>query len=153
MEPLREELLSRTPRRLALEFDPLMRLAYQHLVDWIERHGWNEPFVVACTIFVYVASTLLFLRKEGPNTLSTNGIGSISVARQARSVPAHCTPRFANICLEKRGNPAATAERSIMLAATVEAALRKASESAGAYGTWSSSKGTLTLGGTRQQDS
>lgn len=47
----------------------------------------------------------------------------MSAAKQARSVPAHCTPRFSNICVENKGKAAATAERSIMLAATVEAAL------------------------------
>lgn len=44
-------------------------------------------------------------------------------ARQPSRVQAHCTPRFLNICLEKSGKPAAIAERSIMLAATADAAL------------------------------
>jgi hypothetical protein len=47
----------------------------------------------------------------------------MTAARQASSVPAHCTPRFSNIWVENRGKPAATAERSMMLAATVDAAL------------------------------
>jgi hypothetical protein len=45
------------------------------------------------------------------------------VARQPSKVPAHCTPRFWNICLENSGKPAATIDRRIMLAATVEADL------------------------------
>ena len=56
----------------------------------------------------------------------------MTAARQARSVPAHCTPSFSNICSENRGKPAATAERSIMLAATVEAALVRVELSADA---------------------
>jgi hypothetical protein len=47
----------------------------------------------------------------------------MAMAKQPRSVPAHCTPRFLNIWVENNGNPAATADRSIILAATVEAAL------------------------------
>jgi hypothetical protein len=43
--------------------------------------------------------------------------------KQPRSVPAHCTPRFSNIWVENNGKPAAKADRSMMLAATVEAAL------------------------------
>ena len=45
------------------------------------------------------------------------------VARQPSKVPAHCTPRFWNICRVNSGNPAATTDRSIILAATVEAEL------------------------------
>lgn len=44
-------------------------------------------------------------------------------AKHPSSVPAHCTPKLANICLEKSGNPAAMADRSIMFAAIVEATL------------------------------
>lgn len=58
------------------------------------------------------------------------GIGIITVARQARRVPAHCTPRLSNIWVENKGKLAATAERSIILAATVEAALEKVKMSA-----------------------
>ena len=43
--------------------------------------------------------------------------------RHPSSVPAHCTPRFANICFEKSGKPAATLDRRMIFAATVEAAL------------------------------
>ena len=60
-----------------------------------------------------------------PYALNTKGIGIMIAARQARRVPAHCTPRFSNIWVENKGKPAATAERSMMLAATVEAALVK----------------------------
>lgn len=49
-------------------------------------------------------------------------------ARQPSRVQAHCTPRFSNICLEKSGNPAAIAERSIMFAATADAALLSGSQ-------------------------
>ena len=73
---------------------------------------------------------MLLPRRAGPKTLSPTGIGIAIAAIHARSVPAHCTPRFANICRENRGNPAATAERSMIFAATVEAALGKVSESA-----------------------
>lgn len=66
---------------------------------------------------------LLCPLKVGPYALKTTGIGIMTAARQARSVPAHCTPRLSNICVENKGKPAATAERSMMFAATVEAAL------------------------------
>lgn len=49
-------------------------------------------------------------------------------ARQPSRVQAHCTPRLWNICLEKSGNPAAIVERSIMLAATADAALSQVSQ-------------------------
>lgn len=41
------------------------------------------------------------------------------------SVPAHCTPKFSNICLAKRGKHAPTSDRSIVLAAKADAALDK----------------------------
>lgn len=72
--------------------------------------------------------SLLFLLKRKPNCLNTNVMGIMITARQPRRVEAHCTPRFSNICLEKRGNPAATAERSMMFAATAEAALEQTSQ-------------------------
>ena len=79
---------------------------------------WHYDFYLA-----NAASILLFFRREGPKNLSPTGIGIMIAARHASNVPAHCTPRFANICREKRGNPAATVERSMMFAATVDAAL------------------------------
>lgn len=54
-------------------------------------------------------------------------MGIMIADRHPNSVPAHCTPRFANICFEKSGNPAATLDRRMMLAATVEAALHSVS--------------------------
>ena len=54
---------------------------------------------------------------------NTKGIGIIIVAKQPSKVPAPCTPILSNICLEKSGNPATTDERSIILIATVDAAL------------------------------
>ena len=54
-------------------------------------------------------------------------MGIITADRHPSSVPAHCTPRFANICFEKSGNPAATLDRRMMFAATVEAALHRVS--------------------------
>ena len=50
------------------------------------------------------------------------------MAKQPSKVLAHCTPMFLNICLEKSGNPAATDERRMMLAATVDAALLQLSQ-------------------------
>ena len=47
----------------------------------------------------------------------------MATARQPRSVPAHLVPKFSNICVENSGNAAATLERRMMFAATVEAAL------------------------------
>jgi hypothetical protein len=47
----------------------------------------------------------------------------MTAARHPSKVAAHCTPRFANICFEKSGNAAATAERRMMFAATADAAL------------------------------
>ena len=44
-------------------------------------------------------------------------------AIQPSKVQAHWTPMFSNSCVEKSGNPAAIDERSMMLAATVDAAL------------------------------
>ena len=49
-------------------------------------------------------------------------------AKQPSKVQAHCTPMFSNICLVNSGNPAATDERSMMLAATVDAALLRFSQ-------------------------
>ena len=66
---------------------------------------------------------MLFCLTLPPHLFSTNGIGIMTVATQANSVPAHCTPRFANNCLENNGKPAATVDRSMMFAATVDAAL------------------------------
>lgn len=42
---------------------------------------------------------------------------------QPMRVPAHCTPRFWNSCLENSGNAAPTAERRIVFAAKTDAAL------------------------------
>lgn len=47
----------------------------------------------------------------------------MTAARQPSKVHAHWMPIPSNICLENSGNPAAMEERSIMLAATAEAAL------------------------------
>lgn len=55
--------------------------------------------------------------------MNARGIGTIIAARQPRRVPAHCTPRFRNICLEKRGNAAPTVDRMIVFAAKTDAAL------------------------------
>ena len=66
---------------------------------------------------------LLCPRNFAPYDMKIIGIGIMATAKQPRSVPAHCTPRFSNIWAENNGKPAATAERSMMLAATVEAAL------------------------------
>lgn len=66
---------------------------------------------------------LLLLLKTGPYARNARGMGIITVAIQASNDPAQCTPRFANICVENSGKLAATAERNMMLAATVEAAL------------------------------
>lgn len=44
-------------------------------------------------------------------------------ARHPRRVPAHCTPRLTNICFEKRGKAAPTADRMMVFAAKTEAAL------------------------------
>lgn len=38
-------------------------------------------------------------------------------------VPAHCTPRFSIICREKSGNEQPIADRNIVFAAIVDAAL------------------------------
>jgi hypothetical protein len=46
-------------------------------------------------------------------------------ARQPNKVQAHCTPMPLNICLVKRGKPAATDDRRMMFAATADAALTK----------------------------
>ena len=73
-------------------------------------------------------SALLFLLSHGPYTLNAKGIGIMTAARQPRRVQAHCTPMFSNICREKSGNPAATEERIMMLAATVDAALFQPSQ-------------------------
>lgn len=51
------------------------------------------------------------------------GIGTITAAMQPSIVPAHCTPRFSIICRENKGNAHPTAERRMVLAAIVEAAL------------------------------
>lgn len=47
----------------------------------------------------------------------------MTAARHPSSVQAHCTPIVSNICFEKSGKPAATVERSMILAATADAAL------------------------------
>ena len=65
---------------------------------------------------------LRFLRVD-PYTLRAIGIVIIVAARQARSVPAHCTLRFSNICTKNKRKLAARAERSMILAATAEATL------------------------------
>ena len=106
-----------------------------------------------CIYLDYTASILLLFRREGPKKLSPTGIGIIIAATHARSVPAHYTPRFANICREKRGNPAATAERSIIFAATVDAALSKMSESARLCASSICWKRALTEAEKRRQDS
>ena len=77
---------------------------------WKKRHPDNQR-------------SLLFRRNQGPYTRNATGIGIITTARQPSKVHAHCTPMFLNICFEKSGKPAATEERRMMLAATVEAAL------------------------------
>jgi hypothetical protein len=51
------------------------------------------------------------------------GMGIMIAAMQASRVPAHCMPRFANIWRVNSGKPAAITDRSMMLAATAEAAL------------------------------
>lgn len=72
--------------------------------------------------------SLLLLLSRGPRILNTKGIGIMITAKQPSRVDAHCTPRFPNICLEKSGNPAAIAERSIIFAATADAALSQFSQ-------------------------
>jgi hypothetical protein len=94
--------------------------AWRSLVELIRTpsHHHHGQYVDKTSLNI-----LLCPLKVGPYALKTMGIGIMTAARQASSVPAHCTPRFSNISVENKGNPAATAERSIMLAATVEAAL------------------------------
>lgn len=67
--------------------------------------------------------SLLFRRNQGPYTRNATGIGIITTAKQPSKVHAHCTPMLWNICFEKSGKPAATEDRRMMLAATVDAAL------------------------------
>lgn len=55
--------------------------------------------------------------------MNARGIGTMIRARHPRSVPAHCTPRFWNICFANSGNAAPTADRMIVFAANTEAAL------------------------------
>ncbi len=71
----------------------------------------------------YSAKSLLLARNLAPYLRNTTGIGIINVARHARSVPAHFGVKFSNICVVKSGKPEAIADRSMMFAATVEAAL------------------------------
>lgn len=52
-------------------------------------------------------------------------MGIIIADRQPSSVPAHCTPKFTNICFENRGKHAPTADRKIVFAANTDAALRR----------------------------
>jgi hypothetical protein len=56
-------------------------------------------------------------------------MGIMTAARHPSRVPAHWTPIFLNICFENKGKPAATAERRMMFAATVDAALFESSQS------------------------
>lgn len=70
-----------------------------------------------------VGANLDLFLNEGPNLMNASGIGTMINARQPNSVPAHCTPRFTNICFEKRGKAAPTADRMIVLAAKTDAAL------------------------------
>jgi hypothetical protein len=55
--------------------------------------------------------------------MNASGIGIIIADRQPSNVPAHCTPRLTNICLEKRGKHAPTADLRMVLAANTDAAL------------------------------
>lgn len=50
-------------------------------------------------------------------------MGIMTTAMLPRRVQAHWTPIPSNICVEKRGKPAAMDERNMMLAATAEAVL------------------------------
>jgi hypothetical protein len=50
-------------------------------------------------------------------------MGIIATAIHPNIVPAHCIPRFSIICLEKSGNAQPIAERKIVFAAMVDAAL------------------------------
>jgi hypothetical protein len=68
-------------------------------------------------------ANLDFFLRAGPHLMNARGMGTIIRAKQPSSVPAHCTPRFWNICLENRGNAAPTADRIIVFAANTEAAL------------------------------
>lgn len=68
-------------------------------------------------------ANLDFFLSAGPNLMNANGIGTMITARQPNNVPAHCTPRFKNICFENRGKAAPTADRMMVLAAKTEAAL------------------------------
>ena len=70
-----------------------------------------------------VGDRRLFCRIFGPYMRNAMGIGIIRAAIHPSSVPAHCTPRFSNICLEKSGKQAPTRDRSIVLAAKADAAL------------------------------
>jgi hypothetical protein len=55
--------------------------------------------------------------------MNARGIGTMMSARQPSNVPAHCTPRLTNICFEKRGKEAPTADRIMVFAAKTDAAL------------------------------
>lgn len=68
-------------------------------------------------------ANLLNFRNLGPNTMNPIGIGTRRTARQPSSVPAHWTPRFCIICFENSGNEQPIADRRMVLAAIVEAAL------------------------------
>lgn len=108
-----------------------------------------DPFILC-----YIAAcwrSLLLLLSRGPSILNTKGIGIMITAKQPSRVDAHCTPRFPNICLEKSGNPAAIAERSIIFAATADAALSQFSQFF--FMTKMVVHWQLTLVGTRRQGS
>jgi hypothetical protein len=106
----------------------------------IEEHGSNHPYScellhiylgfeskmvsIFCCCFLYILRQLFCLR-HGPYIRNVRGIGITIAAKHSRKDAAHCIPRFSNICFEKSGKPAATVERRIMFAATVEAALSR----------------------------
>jgi hypothetical protein len=81
--------------------------------------------------------------------INARGIGTIIRARHPRRVPAHCTPKLLNICLENKGKAAPTADLMIVFAAKTDAALESmsAQSSAGAE-----EKGRLTMSSTNQSD-
>ena len=76
-----------------------------------------------CDILRPVGAKRLTLLNLGPNHINTRGIGIIMAPIHQMRVPAHCTPRFWNNCLENKGKVAPTPERRIVLAAKTEAAL------------------------------
>ena len=55
--------------------------------------------------------------------MNRTGIGIITTAIHPSIVPAHWTPRFSIICREKRGNAQPIADRRMVFAAIVDAAL------------------------------